>query len=283
MGGRQYALPLYTNNVALYVNDAMLEAAGHDAPPTTCEELRQVFADMAALGPESSGLSLGSSHWGVFQWYPFIWQNAGEIIDAEGALRVAEPEAVEALEHLTALHLEDGSLPPNVLTARSWDEVNAPFIQERAGMLMSGDWAMTPIREGNPDLEFTVVPLPRGAEAATVIGGYNIAVNATTDSPEAAVEFVQAITGPEAQPLREALGAISAHQSGQSEEALAAYDEAMQTFIRQAAEGRARPAQTQWAEIDTRLAEAWDEAIRGAASPQEALDAAAADIEPMLD
>ena len=281
--GGQYALPLYTNNVALYVNNKLLQQAGHENPPTNWQELRQVSADMAALGEDIAGLSLGSSHWGVYQWYSFIWQNGGDIIDPQGTVRVAEEPAVEALAYLTGFHLEDKSLPKNVLTARSWDEVNAPFIQERAGLLITGDWGIGPITAGNPDLDFSIAPLPAGKQQAAVIGGYDIAVNAETDSPDAAIAFVKAITGADALQLMKATNRISASTAGQTPEALSEYDERMQVFIKQAAVGRARPSQIKWAQIDKILAGAWDQAIRGEGSPQDILQNAAAEIEPLLD
>lgn len=282
--GGQYSLPLYTDNLALWVNNEMLAEAGHDAPPATWDELRTISKDMAALGEDKFGLSLGSSHWGVYQWYPFIWQNGGEIIDGEGDVRVAEPEAVEALDFLTSLHLEDGSIPANVLTARSWDEVNAPFIQERAGMLITGDWGLGPILAANPDLDFSIHPLPAADERATIIGGYHIAVNAATEHRDAAVEFVKSITGPDALELLRYTKRMSPNIAAQAPEEVAKYDARMQTFVTQAVDGRARPfEQSKWAEMDKILAGAWDRAIRGEGDPADILADAAAQIEPLTD
>src|SRR5690606_19348537 len=85
---RQYALPLYTNNVALFVNNKMLADAGIDKAPTNWEEFREAAIAMTNAEKGTYGLTFGGSRTGAFQLYSFIWQNGGEVIDDEGKVRV---------------------------------------------------------------------------------------------------------------------------------------------------------------------------------------------------
>jgi len=275
---QQYALPFYTNNVALYVNDDMLAAAGITQAPTTWEEFHAAALAMTNAEADTYGLTLGSNRTGAFQLYSFIWQAGGEIIDEQGNVRVAESEAVTAVEFLSSLYTEHGAIPESVLTATSWDEVNAPFIQERAGMLISGDWAIRPIDQSNPDLNYSIHPLPVGAEQAAVIGGYNIAMNAASDSPDAAWELIRWLTGernPDLMAQYNRLSAFSGAQSG-------ALPDTMATFVNQVQYGHSRPVVAVWGQIHAEIfGNAWDAVLRGA-SPQDAMDQAAEAIELLL-
>lgn len=279
---RQYALPLYTNNVALYVNNRMLADAGFDTAPTTWEEFREAAIAMTDEEAGTYGLTFGGSRTGAFQLYPFIWQAGGDIIDEEGQVRVGEAEAIEGVDFIASLYTEHDAMPDSVLTANSWDEVNAPFIQERAGMLLSGDWAIGALNSGNPDLDYSIVPLPAGAQAATVIGGYNLAVNANTASPEASWELVRWLTGPRSIELMRGYNRLSAQADATSPEAIAELPEELQPFMQQAGDGRARPVVAPWSQIHAEVfATVWDSVLRGTPA-QEAMTRAADQIELLL-
>jgi len=261
---RQYALPLYTNNVALFVNNKMLADAGIDKAPTNWEEFREAAIAMTNAEKGTYGLTFGGSRTGAFQLYSFIWQNGGEVIDDEGMVRVGEPESVEAVEFLSSLYTEHKAMPDSVLTANSWDEVNAPFIQERAGMLVSGDWAIAALKNGNPNLDWSVHPLPVGKQAATVIGGYNLAVNANTSVGDASWQLVEWLTGPRSVELMGKYNRLSAAAGAAAPEAIAALPEEIKPFMEQADAGRARPVVAEWSQIHSEVfGTVWDSVLRG--------------------
>jgi ABC-type glycerol-3-phosphate transport system substrate-binding protein len=277
--GRQYALPWYTNNVALFVNNDMLKAAGYAAPPKNWAEFRAVAKAMRALGPDRFGLSMGAGRFGVFQMTAFIWQNGGELIDDSGKVRVGEPAVAETFALFTDMYRVDKSIPDTVLTAQSWDEVFAPFIQGRAGMLISGDWTIGAIRRGAPNLNYTIAPLPVGVRAATVIGGFNLAVNAKSKSPAAAAELALHLTGPRSVEAMRKADRLSAQASAATPDALAKLPENQRPFMAQAPVGRPRPNVPIWAEVHSSiLSPAWDASLRGVLTPQAAVQKAAAEI-----
>lgn len=274
---RQYALPLYTNNVALFVNDRLLAEAGIDKAPATWQELHDAAVALTDAGSDRYGLSFGGSRMGAFQLYSFIWQNGGDIIDAEGNSRVGEAAAIEAVDFLAKLYTEAKAMPDSVLTAGNWDEVHAPFIQERAGMVVSGDWAIGAIERGNPNLDFSVHPLPVGKEAATVIGGYNLAVRAGTAVPDASFELVRWLTGPRSIELMAKYNRLSAVAAATTPDAIAALPELQQPFMSQAAAGRARPVVASWSQIHSDVfGTLWDSVIRGKPAAEALAEADAA-------
>ncbi|WP_309084386.1 sugar ABC transporter substrate-binding protein [Chelativorans sp.] len=279
---KQYALPLYTNNVALFVNDKMLAEAGIEKAPTNWDEFRQAAIAMTDEEKGTYGLTFGGGRMGAFQLYSYIWQNGGDIIDTEGNVRVGEAGAVGAVDFLGKLYTEDKAMPEAVLTAGSWDEVNAPFIQERAGMLVSGDWAISALKNGNPDLDWSVHPLPAGKEAATVIGGYDLAINANSSVPDASWQLVEWLTGPRGVELMRKYNRLSAAAGATAPEAIASLPEEMRPFMEQADAGRARPVVAQWSQIHNEIiANAWDSVLRGTPA-QEAMAEADKQIKALV-
>ncbi|WP_162419811.1 ABC transporter substrate-binding protein [Microvirga brassicacearum] len=263
-GQKQYALPLYTNNVALFVNDQMLEQAGIKKAPTTWAEFRDAAVAMTNKDKQTYGVSFGGSRMGAFQLYSYIWQNGGEIVDNQGKSRVSEPAAVEAVDFLAKLYTQNRAMPESVLTAGNWDEVHAPFIQERAGMVVTGDWALAAFAKGNPKLKFSVHPLPSGIQAATVIGGYDLAIKADTKFPKASFELIRWLTGPRSVELMRKYERLSATTAATTPEAVAALPKPLQPFMSQAATGRARPVIASWTQIHSDVfGNVWDSVIRG--------------------
>ncbi|MBS7700693.1 MULTISPECIES: sugar ABC transporter substrate-binding protein [unclassified Chelatococcus] len=261
---KQYALPLYTNNVALFVNDRMLADAGIAKAPSNWKEFRDAAIALTNKEKDTYGASFGGSRMGAFQLYSFIWQNGGEIIDEKGVPHVAEPATVEAVDFLAKLYTQSHAMPKSVLTAGNWDEVHAPFIQERAGMVVTGDWALAALAKGNPNLKFSVHPLPVGVKAATVIGGYNLAAKAGSKSPDASFALIEWLTGPRSVELMRKYERLSAAASATTPEAIAALPKQLQPFMAQADAGRARPVVAPWSEIHASIfANAWDSVIRG--------------------
>jgi len=274
---KQYALPLYTNNVALFVNDRMLAEAGIEKAPTSWQELHDAAVALTNAEKDTYGLSFGGNRMGAFQLYSFIWQNGGDIIDGEGNSHVGEPAAAEAVDFLARLYTEAKAIPDSVLTASNWDEVHAPFIQERAGMVVSGDWAIAAIGKGNPNLDFSVHPLPVGKEAATVIGGFNLAIRAGTAVPDASFELVRWLTGPRSIELMAKYNRLSALAEAATPEAIAKLPEQQQPFMSQAAAGKPRPVVAAWSQIHSDVfGNLWDAVIRGKPAAEAMAEADAA-------
>lgn len=262
--GKQYALPLYTNNVALIVNNKMLADAGVAKAPTTWDEFRDAAIAMTDAGKDTYGLSLGANRMGAFQIYSFIWQAGGDIIDENGTSHVGDPEAVEAIDFLAKLYTEHKAMPDSVLTAGNWDEVHAPFVQERAGMVVSGDWAIGAIKKNAPNLDFSIHPLPKGKEAATVIGGYNLGIREGSASADASFELIKWLTTERSIELMGKYNRLSATLAATTPEAIAKLPAEMQPFMQQAGAGHPRPVVPTWSQMHGDVfGVMWDSVIRG--------------------
>ncbi|MEZ4561227.1 MAG: sugar ABC transporter substrate-binding protein [Thermomicrobiales bacterium] len=267
----QYAVPWYTNNVALFYNTKLFEEAGIDGPPASWDEL--VEKGQALTSGDQYGLMLGGGGFGSFQFWPFAWQNGATLISADGKQAEFGSEAgLGAWQFYSDLFLTHKIVPEDVKSAgESWDQVFAPFIQERAAMVMAGDWAIGAFRDGNPDLQFAVAPLPVGKEAATVIGGYNLGIPATAPNPDEAWKFIEWLSAQEQESILQDYNRIQARADILDTE-YASKDPLIKVFIEQSAVGRARATVPAWDEIEnTVMADAWDSVLLGEASPADAL------------
>lgn len=279
--GAQYAVPWYTNNVGMYYNKKMLDAAGV-TPPTTWDEL--VSTSLALTSGEQYGLMLGASGFGAFTWFPFAFQNEATLISEDGKQAEFDSDAgQEAWQFYSDLYLVHKVIPEDIKSATTaWDQIFAPFIQERVAMLFSGDWATFAISSGNPDIEFAVAPLPVGKTAATVIGGYNLAIPKTSSKADLAWDFITWITAQEQEWILQSYKRIQARADIVDTD-YAKSDPILQVFVEQSTIGRARATVPQWGEIEqTILANAWDSVILGQATPAEALAKAADETNKLL-
>lgn len=267
----QYAIPWYTNNVALFYNTKLFEAAGIDGPPATWDEL--VEKGTALTSGDTYGLMLGGGGFGAFQFWPFAWQNGATLVSEDGKQAEFDSEAgQEAWQFYSDLYLTHKIVPEDVKSAgESWDQVFAPFIQERAAMVMAGDWAIGAFKDGNPDLQFSVAPLPKGKEDATVIGGFNLGIPTTAQNPDEAWKFIEWLTAQDQESILQDYNRIQARADILDTE-YASKDPLIKVFIDQSAVGRARATVPAWDEIEnTIMSDAWDSVLLGEATPADAL------------
>jgi len=279
--GVQYAVPWYTNNVGLYYNKGLLDAASL-TPPTTWDEL--VSTAEALTTGDQYGLMIGANSFGAFTWFPFAFQNGATLISKDGTkAEFGSPAGLESWQFYSDLYLTDKVVPEDIKAATTaWDQVFAPFIQQRAAMLFCGDWATYAISTGNPDIDFAVAPLPVGKEAATVIGGYNLAIPPTSSKADLAWDFITWFTAQEQEWILQSYNRIQSRSDIVDSE-YAASDPNLQVFINQSSVGRARATVPQWGEIEqTILADAWDSVILGQAAPADALEEAVKKTDQLL-
>ncbi|MFE6970429.1 ABC transporter substrate-binding protein [Isoptericola sp. NPDC057653] len=272
--GKQYGLPYTTNNVALYYNKGMLSKAGIEVP-STWDDLRSAAVELT--GGDQYGYMLGASGFGSFLFWPWLWQNGGEILsDDLTKATFADGPGMEAWEFYANLALKDKVAPQEFVAANSsWDQYVAPFVQGRVAMMAIGPWGTGPVTDGNPDLDWGAAPLPGKGSQATVLGGTAVGVGANSANADVAWDFVRWVTDAGQMPYIQKTGNIPARLDV-VESDWAAEDPVRKVFIDQIAVTRARPALPSWGDIEWGvMADAWDSVIQGQKEPAAALTAAA--------
>jgi len=270
--GKQYGLPYTTNNVALYYNKAMLDSAGI-AVPTTWDELRDAAIELT--GGEQYGYMFGAQGQGAFLFWPWLWQNGGQILNDDMTAAFASDEGIEAFEFYAGMAMTDKVAPPEFIASNaSWDQYVAPFAQERVAMMAIGPWGTFPVQDANPDLDFGIAPLPSRKESASVLGGAAIGVGHHAQNAETAWEFVRWMTASEQMHYIQDTGNIPG-RTEVVESDWAKEDPLRQVFIEQIPVSRARPAIPTWGDVEWGvMANMWDSVIQGQAAPADALLAA---------
>lgn len=149
--GKMYAMPLYTNTIALFYNKPML-AAAHVTPPTTWAQL---LVDAKKLTTKQHfGLTFQGeipADGITWDYEPFLWSNGGSLEHL-----TAKP----AVQALTLLHdlVKEGAVSPEVI---NWTQQNEEeqFAAGQAAMMINGPWNF-PTLEQVKNLSYGVVELP---------------------------------------------------------------------------------------------------------------------------
>jgi multiple sugar transport system substrate-binding protein len=168
VGDTQYGLPLIASSRTLFVNNDLLEQAGVEAP-TTWDELLEAGKAVNALGLPSTygyGLPLGSEE---AQAEAAIWfmGGGGTFGDAD-EITIDTPENLEAAEFIQKM-VDEGATQPDAGATDRTPLIDV-FIQGNIGMIEGLPPTVGQIAENNPDLDYSMVPIPTKTGDAFTLG-----------------------------------------------------------------------------------------------------------------
>ena len=156
--GTAYALPLIASARALFVNNALLEQAGVSAPPTTWDELLDAATKVSALGGGVAGygMPLGSEE-AQAEAAVWLWGGGGSFGDAS-EITIDTPENLAGAEQIKKMIDAGATQADPGSTQRS--PLMDIFIQGKIGMQVGLPPTVGQIEEGNPELDYSIVPIP---------------------------------------------------------------------------------------------------------------------------
>lgn len=268
--GMTYGVPLNSNNLALYYNKDLLDAAGV-TPPTTWSELSSSATQLSGDGQFGIAMSGVKSEQGTFQFLPFLWQTGGD-------LDTFSTDGATALEFLKSL-VDEGAMSSAVANYTQ-EDARTQFVTEKAAMMINGPWELQNLQDAG--INFGVTFLPKDEVNATGLGGENAVQFAGASNPEAAKLFLDFLTSAEGATIYcNTSGQLSARQdlAGQLE---LSSDENMKVFEDQLEFAHARAYGGDYPEISAAVQDALQRVLTGAADPASAAEAAAAVITPLL-
>lgn len=189
--GKYYGLPLDTNCKAAVVNTNVLKELGLNEVPATMEEFLAAAKDRGTYSLNVSGV-------GDWDMYPYFWLFGGTLTD-EGFTKATgylDSEAsIAAINRLLELHDQkiftirdvDGSVD-------AWDGINSEY-----AMFFEGPWYFGSYEDcAAKGIVAATIPTYEG-RSASVVGGEDIAVFATSKHQQAAYEFAKFMTSEEVQ------------------------------------------------------------------------------------
>lgn len=197
--GRHYAASTSSWGAGVLYNIDMFDEAGITDLPTSWDEFLEVSATL-----RDAGFAPYLENGGEF---PFsisaLLGNTFGDEDVDAQIFAGETTFSEAwtpaLEEWVRL-VDEGYLA-KTMVGLNGDQVVSEFATGNVAMIMTGAWYLNTIRETNPDLNFTYMPVPGLEPGTTALAGAaspGFAINAESANIDAAKEFVDYLTSDEA-------------------------------------------------------------------------------------
>ncbi len=156
--GTAFALPLIASARALFVNNALLEQAGVAAPPATWDELLDAATKVSALGGGVAGygMPLGSEE-AQAEAAVWLWGGGGTFGD-ESEITVDDPSNLPGAEQIKKMIDAGATQADPGATDRT--PLMDIFVQGKIGMQVGLPPTVGQIEEGNPELDYSIAPIP---------------------------------------------------------------------------------------------------------------------------
>lgn len=199
-----YNVPLTTNVSGIYYNKDAFDKLGIEVPKSLAE-FQDIVKKIKDDGQTPFAEALGDP-WTVNGFAQLAWiQSAGSPQAANDYLRFSDKGAIksdEVTKNVAAyLDLLAGNGQSNSDGALYADTV-AVFAEGKALMMANGSWALTVIKQQEPDFEVGFFPMPGLTADAPVmtVGAADMAVSISADSEniDASKDFVKYLSSTEA-------------------------------------------------------------------------------------
>jgi multiple sugar transport system substrate-binding protein len=276
--GKLYGVPKATNTIALYYNKDLYAKAGITEPPTTWDELVEVSRKLNDPANNIYGLAFSAkaNEEGTFQFLPWAQMGGG------GYDNINAPGAVKALEIWKTI-LDEKLASPDTLTRGQWDSTGT-FNSGNAAQVISGPWELNRMLE-EAKFDWGVALLPtetEGGARSSAMGDFNWAIFASTQHPDEAFKALEYFASQDDRLFPE-FGQLPARSDIElPETGVALKDAALKVFLEQLQYAQARGPHPEWPKISKAIQDAIQQALTGQATPQAALDQAAATISGIL-
>src|SRR5215203_6238023 len=199
--GAIYAVPWFEDAGLLYSRSDLLEQAGYSAPPETWDELKE----MALKTSQDTGTKYGflfqgrNYEGGVCNALEYIRTHGGDVLSdvTSGKVIIDSPEAAAGLETYRSM-ITSGAAPQAVsnYTETEGDPLfengESVFFREWPGVygdILTGDFKVK-----HDQVTVSPIPVDPGNQSSSTLGGWTFMINAQTDMPDEAWEFVKFMT-----------------------------------------------------------------------------------------
>jgi multiple sugar transport system substrate-binding protein len=223
----------------------------------------------------------------VCDFLEIVWGHGGQVIDAEGKVRLDGPEAVEALTWMVDTVHKHKISPKGVLTYQE-EEARNMFQEGKAVFMRNWPYAWNLVQAENSPVAGKVGIMPmvhgkKGVGAAT-LGGWGYGISAFSKHPEAAWAFAQFATNAESQKLNYHRGGIIPTRKALFKDSDVLKKSPHFSELYEVLEkARPRPVHRSYARISDTLQGHLSSALAGDESPEAALKSAASEIRSFVE
>lgn len=166
--GEAYALPWIASARALFVNNDLLEQAGVSEAPKNWDELLDTATKVSALGGGVAGygMPLGSEE-AQAEAAVWLWGGGGSFGN-ESEITIDTPENLVGAEQIKKMIDAGATQADPGSTQRS--PLMEIFIQGKIGMQVGLPPTVGQIEENNPELNYSIAPIPTKDGSAMTVG-----------------------------------------------------------------------------------------------------------------
>ncbi|MFI1995601.1 extracellular solute-binding protein [Actinoplanes sp. NPDC020271] len=270
-GGKTYGIPIGANTLALYYNKKVLDAAKVD--PATIKDwasLTAALEKVKAAGKKGITFSAIGTEEGSFQFLPWFWGSGANLTQLDS------PQGVASLTLWTDW-LKNGYAPNSVLNntqTTSWQE----FAAGDFAFSENGTWQLANAKKTG--FEYGIIPIPSqaGGTAPAPTGGEFVTAPVQSDTGKYATtqKIITCLTSADNALTTDTTLSYVAATTAVQEKQVAANPE-LKVWVEavQAAKGRTSDnLGTKYPKISQPMWGAFQAALSGSKSPQDALSAA---------
>ena len=282
--GKYYGFPWVISTRILFYNKDLFKKAGLDPeiPPRTWEELLDAAKKINALGDDIFGFGIKTGQYTTWQTFlPFAWSNGASVLSKDWKkAAVNSKEFVEALEFvskLTKYSMIDSNL-----------NVRQAFMQGKVGLIMDDIGRIKTFAKDAPDLNFGyavfVRPDKLWSEPTQFGGAEVIVIPKNTKYPEAAEKLARFIVKKDsAMAISSRIPTLLPADKSVKDDEFFKKQPGICTIIKQLQFTKTPPAHPRWVDIQEVLTQYILEVYNGTMEPKEAMDAAADEINEILE
>ena len=273
IGGKTYGLPVAASARAMYYNKAMLTKAGFPNGPKTWDEVVAAAEKIKADGGNGFGLMAKGTEVDVYFYYA-LWSHGGDVLDANQKAAFNSPAGVKALTLYKSM-LDRGLTEPGP-TNYTREDLQNQFKQGRLAMVMTAPFLINQIAKEAPTLEYGIVPVPTGTTQATYAVTDSVVLFANSKVKPAAMKWLDFLftAGPRIA-FTKGEGFLPTTNEEAKDPAFTE-NERLKVFVNLLPNARFAPTVTGWEDTAKAVTDAVQSVYLGTATPEAALNAAAA-------
>jgi multiple sugar transport system substrate-binding protein len=270
--GKNYGIPNSSNNLALFYNADMLNAAGVK-PPTNWTELNDAAKKLTKPGVYGFSASAVRNEQGTFQFLPFVWQSGSDLNNFNSLGTI---EAVKLWKGF----VDNGYMSKEVL-GQDQQATMLQFVAGNVAMMVNGTWQI-PTLQKDAKFKWDIVTLPVNKQGGTILGGENWAITSTTKHKDVAWDIVKYAQQPEyLKNFLKAAGRLPARKD-LIQDPIWQNDKLMKIFADSMDVAKARAYGSNYPKISDAIQEMLQQVLTGFKSPEDAVKETDAKIKPLL-
>lgn len=187
--GVTYGFPKDYSTLALFYNKKMFDEAGVEVP-TTWDEVREVSKELTKDGVVGLGVAPE-----LARMYYIAESLGGEVVKDDKA-NFGDDKVIEALKPIIDQRNEDKTAAQATDVGANWG--GEMFGQEKAAMVIEGNWVIPFLEDTFPNVDYGTAELPTiNGEQSTMAYTVSYVMNAGTEKKEASWKLIEFLTGPE--------------------------------------------------------------------------------------